>query len=233
MEQKRTLNNMVMIRLDAEYDSLKLKNGTELYIDLSFEPERNATVTGTIWGLPSHLSYCSKPNKNMPWLTSMEAQLGDKCIVYYLSIINALKPQHKRYLLEGEDRYVFVSYEFIFAVIRDDKIIPINGYCLIEPTEDPALVEERERLKKIGLASVVTERRTATHVTYGRVKYLGVPNREYVDENHSDADVDIAVDDVVVIRRTNDIPLQYNLHAKIDGGKPYLRVQRRNIFAKT
>jgi hypothetical protein len=221
-----------MVKLDAEYDSIKLKNGTELYTDLTFEPERNATVTGKIWRLPSHLSYFNEPNRGMPWETPLEAKMGDGVILYYLSVVNALKPKEGRHFIEDGERFVLIPYQFIYCLVRDEKILPINGYVLIEPTEDPAITQEKERAAKLGLELIIGEKRNSKEVIYGRVKYLGIPNRRYVDENASDEGVDVAVGDVVVIRKTNDIPLQYELHAKIDGGAKYYRVQRRNILAK-
>lgn len=232
METKRCLNNYVFIKLDAENDSIKLKNGFELYVDGSFEPEKHATVTGVIFGLPSHLLYSGKANIGMPWETPLEAKIGDRVIVYYLSIINALKPQEQRYILEGKDRYVFIEYQYIYALMRDDKIIPINGYVLIEPVEDSSITQEKDRMKKLGMELVVGGSRSSTNVTYGIVRYAGIPNRQYVDEGHTDEGVDITVGDTVVIRRTNDIPLQYSLHQKINDGKALYRVQRRNILAK-
>jgi hypothetical protein len=71
METKKTLNNMVFIKLDTENTSIKLRNGFELYLDNSFEPEKNATVTGEVMGLPSHLKYYGKPNLDMPCLCDM------------------------------------------------------------------------------------------------------------------------------------------------------------------
>jgi hypothetical protein len=53
-----------------------------------------------------------------------------------------------------------------------------------------------------------------------------------VDEGISDDGVDIHPGDKVVLRKVSDIPLQYPLHAKIDGGKTFWRVQRKNILAK-
>ena len=233
METKRTLNGLVMIKLDPEYNAIKLKNGIELYVDLSFEPERNATVTGKIWGLPSHLYYSGEPNKGLPWETPLEAKMGDGVICYYLSIVNALKPKEGRHFIEDGERYVLIPYQFIYAIIRDGKIYPVNGYVLIEPCENPEVTRQREVMKKIGLEMVETgDKRNSNEVIFGRVKYTSVPNRQYVDDNASDEGVDIAVGDVVVIRKTNDIPLQYELHSKIDGGAKYYRVQRRNILAK-
>jgi hypothetical protein len=217
-----------MIKLDAENNTVK-----GLFVDTTFEPERHTTVTGTIWGLPSHLQYTGKANIGMPWETPLEAKIGDGVIIYYLSVVNALKPKESRYILEDGERFVLIPYQFIYAIIRDGKIYPINGYVLIEPCENPEVTRQREIMKKIGLEMVeIGDKRNSNEVIFGRVKYLGIPNRQYVDENASDEGVDIAVGDVVVIRKTNDIPLQYNLHQKVNEGKPLLRVQRRNIFAK-
>lgn len=228
METKKTLNNLIMIKLDAENDTVK-----GLFVDTTFEPERHTTVTGIIWGLPSHLQYTGKPNIGMPWETPLQAKIGDGVIVYYLSIVNALKPKESRCIIEDGKRFVLIPYQFIYAIIRDGKIIPVNGYVLIEPCENPEVTRQREAMKKIGLEMVEpTDKRNSNEVIFGRVKYTSVPNRQYVDDNTSDEGVDIAVGDVVIIRKTNDIPLQYDLHAKIDGGAKYYRVQRRNILAK-
>ncbi|MBK5202114.1 MAG: hypothetical protein JJE45_00130 [Prolixibacteraceae bacterium] len=227
MDRKRTLNNLILIKLGKENDTVR-----GLFVDTTFDPERHTTVTGTIFGLPSHLYYSGEPNKGMPWQTPLEAKIGDGVIVYYLSIVNALKPKESRCIIEDGERFVLIPYQFIYAIIRDEKIIPANGYVLIEPIEDPAITHDKERMAKLNMELIITEKRNSKEVIYGRVKYAGIANRQYVDEGSSDEGVDIAVDDVVVIRKSNDIPLQYDLHAKIDGGAKYYRVQRRNLLAK-
>jgi hypothetical protein len=232
MKPKVCLNNFVFIKLDPDNTSIKLKNGCELYLDNTFEAEKNAVVTGEIWGLPSHLKYSGKPNLDMPWLCDMELRMHDKVILYYLSVINALNPRNKRYILEGEDKYIFVSYDNVYAIVRGEQVIPVNGFCLIEPVEDPAITRERERMKALGMELVVLGRKISNQVTYGKIKYLGTPNRAYVDEFQSDRGVDVAVGDVVVIRKTHDIPLQYDMHQKINNGVKLFRVQRRNLLAK-
>lgn len=232
MKIKQCLNNLVLIKLDKENDSIKLRNGTELYVDTSFEPERNATVTGEVWGLPSKLSYTGEANIGMPWMTPLELKLGDRVIVYYLSIINALSKEKSRYILEGEDRYVFIPYQNLFVKYGEGFVQPINGYCLIEPCEDPWWTAKKKRLEAIGLEAVRLKEHSNTNVCFGIIRYVSTPNREYVDEGFSDEGVDVSVGDTVVLRKISDIPLQYNLHAKIDDGKKYWRAQRRSILAK-
>lgn len=228
---KLTFGNNALIRLDAENNSIKLKSGFELYIDTSFDAEKHATVSGEVCGLPSHLTYTGKPNQGMPWLTDMEIQEGDRVICYYLAIVNAFKPEQQRYFIKENDRYVFIPYSSIFVVIRGEKIIPINGYCLIEPCDDPFVADTKERLNKLGLELVFLNEKSNVNVTFGKVKYLGKPNREYADEGVSDEGVDVKEGDTVVLRRISDIPLQYPLHQKLDGGKTFWRVQRRKILA--
>jgi len=232
MERKKTFNNLVMIRLDPDNDSIKLKSGFELYIDNTFEPEKHAAVTGEVFGLPSRLKYTGQPNIGMPWLTDMELNYGDHVICYYLAILNAIKPENMRYCFEGNDRYVWIPYSSIFTVYGEGFVKPINGYVLIEPCDDPGLTKTRTRMAKIGLKLVMFETKSNTNVSFGVVRYIGKPNREYVDEGNSDEGVDIQVGDKVVLRRISDIPLQYPLHSKIDGGKLFWRVQRRAIIAK-
>ena len=231
MEYRRTANNYILVKLDPENTSIKLKSGYELYIDTSFDPEKHQVVTGTVWGTPSKLEYTGVANKGLPWQTDMEVKCGDKVVVYYLSIVNALKPEQQRYFFEGGDKYVLITYNNIFTVYGDGFVRPVNGYVLIEPCEDPFLEKTKERIKKLGLEYVQLNTKSNTNVSFGIVRYMGKPNREYVDDGQSDEGVDVKVGDVVVLRKVSDIPLQYNLHAKIDEGKLYYRVQRRKILA--
>ena len=229
-ERHRTLNNFVCIKLDAENDKIKCKNGIELFI---VPTEKDITVTGTVVGLPSKLIYTGEQGKGLEWLTNMELKYGDEVIIYYLSVQIALSPERQNYFIRGNDRFVFIPYDKIFAKIVDGHPAPINGYCLIEPCDDPMNVKVWERMKKIGLfVPFIKERKkTNSHVIWGIVRYVSDPVREYASGD-SDEGVDIAVGDTVVCRKVSDIPLQYELHSKVDDKKIYYRVQRRNIYGK-
>ena len=231
MNYKQTFGNNIMIKLDPENDHIKTKSGFTLYIDTSFDPEKHQVVTGVVCGLPSRLTYTGKPNLGMEWLTDMEIREGDRVIVYYLSVVNALKKEHQRYFFKDDDKYVFVPYSKVFVVIRDGEIIPVNGYVLVEPCEDPFVGDTKKRLAKIGLELVTLNTKSNTNVSFGVVRYVGKPIREYIEDGYTDKGVDVKVGDTVVLRKVSDIPLQYNLHAKLDGGKTFWRVQRRKILA--
>jgi hypothetical protein len=230
MKPRQTFGNHVLIKLDKENDFIKLQNGTTLYIDTSFEPEKHATVTGEVIALPSRLIYTGKPNIGMPWKTPMEVQKGDRVVVYYLSILNALRKESYKAVVEGDDKYVFIQYQNIYALVRENRIIPVNGYCLIEPVENPEWTRLKYRMSKIDLVPVKLTDKSNTEVVYGKVKYCGTPIDEYVD-GYTDKGVNVSPGDIIVMRKISDLPLEYDLHAKIDGGKKYWRVQRRKIFA--
>lgn len=231
MDCKKTFGNHILLKLDAENDHIKLKGGMTLYVDNTYEPEKHQTVTGEVCGLPSHLTYTGAPNQGMPWKTDMELQEGDKVICYYLAILNAFKPEQKRFFTKDNERFVFIPYQSIFVAIRGDQIMPINGYVLVEPCDDPFMENTKKRLQNIGLELVTLNTKSNTHVSFGKVKYLGKPNREYCDEGNTDDGVNVKEGDTVVMRKVSDIPLQYPLHQKLDKGVVYWRVQRRKILA--
>lgn len=231
MQNKRTFGNFVMIELDKANDLIKLKNGVELFIDTTYEPEKHATVTGIVCGLPKKLLYTGIPNQGMPWKTPMELKYGDRVVMYYLAVVNALRPEMMRATVIDGKKYIWVQYQNIFAAVRNNLIIPINGYSLIEPCESPEIQLVNKRIEKAGLTVFRSDTKSLTGVVYGKVKYLGRPNEAYVD-GHTDEGVAINPGDTVVMKKITDLPLEYEMHANIDGGKRYWRVQRRYIFAK-
>lgn len=227
---RMTYDNQVLIKLNPDNDKIKLKNGFELYI---VPEEKDTTVTGTVCTLPSKLKYTGEPNIGMPWLTDIEVEIGDEVIVYYLSVLNALRQEMQKYFIRDNERYIFIPYSSIFVKIKEGKPVPVNGYCLIEPIDDPTYVRIEERLKAIGLVSAVPRRKkTNSHVVFGKVRYISKPNLEYVGGAGSDKGVDIEVGDTVVMKKISDILMQYELHQVVDDKKPYYRVQRRYIYAK-
>jgi len=225
MESYKTFGDYVLVRLDAENDRIKTKNGIELYLDTSYEPEKHVTVTGIVCGVPSRLS------DNIPWKTDIEVQIGDRVIVYYLSVMNAFSKNDPKYFIKNGKRYVFINYRSIFVVIRQEKIIPINGYCLIKPMEDPFWIQTVDKLLKLKIVPVRFDLKSNTKVVFGQVKYLSKPIKEYIG-GQTDEGIDIKEGDNVIMKRVTDVPLQYELHSNIDGGAKYYRVQRRYIYAK-
>lgn len=222
--------NRVKIRLDPENKTIRLKNGLELEIDTSYQPEKHLVLTGTVEGLPMQLIY-SEDGSKMPWETTQELRIGDEVVCYYLGVMNCLAPERRQYTIENGELYVYLRYELIYARVRDNVIQPINGYILAEPADDPEWVRRVRDAEIKGFILPDLRKPNKTHVVYGKVAYVGVPNKRYFNQNQSDKDVNVDVGDVVAMKRVRDIPVEYEYHAKLDGGKKYYRLQRHDILA--
>ena len=230
IEQGKTAGNHVMIELDPENDHIKMKEGGMLYIDTSFEPDKHVTIIGTIKAVPTNLRFDSNNPSLMPWDTNMELEVGDRVIAHYLSIMNSLRPEMRKYWMQDGKRLVFIEYRSIYCIIRDEKIIPINGYILVEPIPDRYIESLKERADTAGLLLAGMNEKNNKRVVYGKVVYIGKPNKRYFDKIYTDEGITIKVGDEVVMRRISDIPVEYEYHAKLDNGRKLYRAQRKDIL---
>jgi hypothetical protein len=222
--------NLVKVKLDPENNKLLLKSGVEVYIDNTFEPEKHLVLLGTVESLPQQLSYSDK-GKKMPWLTDMELQVGDKVVMYYLGVFNCISKERKHYIKEGENTWIFIKYELIYALSRDGEIIPVNGYLLAEPREDPEWERKVMEAEEHNFVMPDLREPSKTHVAYGEIAYVGKPNKMYVNKNFSDDHVEVSPGDKIIMKRVRDIPVEYEYHTKMDGGRKLYRLQRHDILA--
>ncbi len=225
-------NNNVLVRIKDGNDKVILADGkTELFIDTTFEKVKHAVTTGTIVKLPEKLVFDMSvpPRSYMEWETEIEARIGDEVIFDYLVTLECLEsPDEPIIMCEGQ-AYFPVPYHCLYVAKRDvfrwhdDKregvwleqaIIPLNGYCILEPlsADQGDLLPEDFRLKTLGTAA--------------RIKYMGTPNKSYKQEPYSDK-MSVKQGDIVYMERNCDIPLQYELHASLEGDKQFYVCQRR------
>lgn len=230
MKVKRTLSNYVMVKLDPENNVIKTKSGLVLNIDISFEPEKHMVLLGEVTAIPTHLSY-NKNGKYMPWKTEMEIKKGDRVIMYYLAVQNCLAKEQKRYVREGKETSIFISYNNIYAVIRDNKIIPINGYVLVEHVEDPVWINKKKHYEEKNIEIPDLRKLSKTNCTYGKIRYIGKANKEYAHKTLTDGSIDVKEGDVIIMKKVRDIPLEYEYHAKLNNGRKLFRMQRHDILA--
>lgn len=148
-----------------------------------------------------------------------------------MAIQNCLAPEQKKYTREGDDVYIFIKYHNIYAIIEEGNIRPINGYVFVEPVEDPEWIRRVEAAEKLDLELPDLRKPSKTDVTYGKIAYMGEPNECYADDYKSDQFHDEKVGDTVILKRIRDIPVEYEYHAKIDGGRKLFRIQRHDILA--
>lgn len=222
--------NLVKVRLDKENDKIITKSGVSLYLDTSYQPEQHTVLWGTVEALPLQLKYSDRGDA-MPWLTEMDLQIGDRVVMYYMAVFNCLARERRHYIKEGDDTWIFVNYRNIYALVRDGKIIPVNGYVLVEPVEDPEWIRKVMEAEEHNYILPDLRQPSNNDVSYGKVAHTGKPNLLYFQPDLSDDDVDVSVGDPVVLRKIRDIPLEYEYHAKMDDGRKLYRVQRHDILA--
>jgi len=227
---RNTLVNKVCVKLDPENSKIRTKSGVELYVDTTIEKEKHVTRTGEVIAVPKSLH--KKLTDSMPWETDIELQVGDKVVMHYLAVINCIAKTKKHMIREGNDLYIFIDYKNIFMVERDGNIIPVNGYVLVEPEEDPAWIEKIERFKKINIEIPDLRKSSNKNVVFGRIVYIGSKNRRYQEEYKSDEGYNFEVGDVVIMKRIRNVPMEYAYHTRTDNGKTLYRVQRHDILAK-
>jgi len=227
MQIKQTLGNNLCVKLDPENNFIELKSGIKLDVDTSYEPEKHIVRVGEVIAAPTRLI-----QRDLPWTTEVEILKGDKVFMYFLAVQNCLAPEKKNYYREGKDVYIFIKYHNIYAILRDGKIIPVNGYILVEPMEDPYWLRTQKRARMNHLELPDLRKYDKKTVVYGKVAYIGKPNIEYNHPYRTDEHVDVEVGDEIVMGRIRDIPVEYEYHAKIDGGRKLYRIQRHDIMAK-
>jgi co-chaperonin GroES (HSP10) len=216
LTKAKPMSNHVLIKLDKANEKVVMPSGLELWIDISHEPGKHETITGTVVKPPDHLFYKRGKVQSMPWDIDMELIEGDRVWSFYLAVQNAI--EDKRFFKVDETVYVFINYMSVFVAKRDDQIIMLNGYILVSPHENE-LEKEYEH--------IVHEKKESQ---LGVVEHIGSMIREYKDPAKKDAEVEVG--DLVMFTKNSDIPLEYDLHVKFDKGKKFFRMQRSDIVAK-
>lgn len=179
------------------------------------------------------------PYSGMDWKTEMELQIGDKVVMYYLAVDNCMKQgaYEKDYefyhdkMNDRKEEYIWVKYQNIYVAIRDGKIIPINGFVLVEPMENTVHEHKKKEAENRKIKLIRDNKSNNTHAVYGKVAYMGKPNIEYKEGHLSDIGYDnVQVGSEIIMKKISDIPMEYEYHAKVDGGKKLYRIQRHDIL---
>lgn len=214
--------------MDPSLDFIKTKSGMKLYVDTSFEPEKHVVRIGTVMKAPDRII-----DKQSPWITDVEIKEGDRVVMYFLAVQNCMSPEKKTYWVEKGVVYIAIKYQNIYAVIEEGNVKPVNGYILVEPVEDPEWIRLKKLFAMRNMDVPDLRKNSNTNVTYGKIVYMGKPNLSYNDHYKSDEHHNEKVGDTVIMKRIKDIPVEYEYHAQIDGGRKLYRIQRHDILAVT
>ncbi len=199
IEGFKPLNNFVLLGNPTSTEKIG-----GLFIDTTYKPEDHVEIINEVIAVPERLKFNE-------WETEMQLKVGDKVWVNYLSIIKGERVQ------VGGEVYVLVPYEKIILTKRGDDLVMLNGYVLIEPV--------LEETQQSGIIILLKQAKQASQRGY--VRHMGIPNKRYTDESHTD-EIDIKMGDMVGFKHGYNSKLESSYHQTIGD---YWVVQRRNIVA--
>lgn len=214
--------NFVKVKAKTIND-IMLIVGREFFLETSFEKEKHAVTAGEIVEVCDNLLFERGNVHSVEYDTTQELMPGDKVIFHYTAIKNCLF--NKQYEKVGNEYLFFLKYDTIFLAQRGEMTIPVNGWLIVEPIEQVS--------EAVGRILVPTYLQKKISTTKGRVVYAASPLNGYLfDAGKYGADIDIiATGDEVMFKWMYSRPLQYELHARLDQGKKYYRIQRKDCLA--
>lgn len=200
-----------------DYDTQNFIIGDmKLRVDDSYEPGKHQPITGTIVACPETLIYGQDDTQE--WDVPMEVQIGDKVIVDFFYLYDAIENCHTKEILGKQ--CVFLPYNALLCAKRIDTIIPLNGLVLgtaLSP-EDLTIYENLHK------------RKFKHDLRLSKVIHVGARVKEYYYTKESD-DFDPEVGSVVVLDNFCDLPLE-NEGRGIFFDQKVFYFHRKNILGK-
>ncbi len=147
----RAGDNYIIFETDKLFDDHVTINGRDIYFDPMFEPAKHVRTYGTVIQIPHKLTSIPMmqesngvpyPAEKTPYRYKyvkdivMEVQPGDRIYFHFNTIVKMRQNMIREFKdkLGTPIRWWFkVRYDQVICAVRDNRIIPIGGYALIEP----------------------------------------------------------------------------------------------------
>lgn len=242
-------SNMVLVKPTRGNDEFILPNGEKIFLDISYNKEMHAPVTGIVVACPNKIwasdavldeyGEIVSGHLGMQWDVDMELAKDDVVTYSYLSATTVLDPNEGKMIMCENQVYFLIPYEECFVAKRPilgtfnpehggvyNYIIPLNGYCLVEP------VEEKTQQKAGAIILEKSDAFAQQSIRYGKIAYTSKSLiRKYVDGDGAPDIDNVKVGDYIAFDIGCDLLCEYDLHASIEGKKQFYRMQRRHIHA--
>ena len=214
----KILNNYVLVLPDYEhFESIDI-GSIKLELNTSFEREVHQPSSGIVIKTPETLNYSNLPEdkESLLFHTEMEIEVGDRVIFGYNIVPNAIN--HDKCLGTA----VYIKYDELYCAIRDDRVIMLNGYVMVEAIEDYN--------PDIGII-VPDYLQSINHFQRGKVLHIGSPVKKYrmYPELGPDPEGQISKGDEVLFHMQYSIPLQYHMHSFVESKADVYRMQQKDI----
>lgn len=200
-------------------DEITLSNGLKLFYDTYFEETKNAPSTGIVLAVPEKLRYSEKQgDPSLDFDTDMELEIGDTVIFNYLT------QQHVKSegAYDGDGNY-FIHYDKIFVALRGEKVICLNGYVVVEPTQTVIA-------STLKLPTYLKNKKSKMK---GVVRHCGTPVRRYRFFPELPPDETVKEGDNIIFHNMDAVPLQQNqaIHGLLSKDTVLFKMQYKDIVA--
>lgn len=213
----KILNNNVLVMPD--YEHYETTGETGLKLDTSYEVQKHAPTSGIVISVPDQLNYSkNKLDRGvLAFNTTMDVLPGDRVIFGYNVFGNAISDG--RFMND----LIFIKYDSLFCAIRNNRVIMLNGYVIVEAIEDNINGDDFQ---------VPDYMATVNSYTKGKILHVGKGNKEYRYYPHIGPDSDeFKPGQDVLFNMQYSIPLQYQMHSILDTKKELYRMQQKDISA--
>jgi len=235
-------NYVVFKTTSLSNEKVKYK-GMELIRDTSYNPKEHTNISGEVVSVPVRLSSTlpiSQVSKGLPsyhgaspyiyrWLSDIEQQVkvGDKIFFHFNTIVpqNIVQVDGER---ENRTWYIKCRYDQIYCAVRNEEIIMIGGYCLVDPdfqtwedisipTYSNLLGEDGKPLLKPKEQWIVTKTAPTYKYLLGFVRHVGSPVRGDRTE--------VKVGQKILYQKNADFMINVE-------GKDYFLIHQRHIYGR-
>jgi co-chaperonin GroES (HSP10) len=162
--QVKAPNQKLIVRSNDIYDYYVQKGDLKLYVDPLYKRGEHKIICAEVVAVPDALEdWC----RIVP-----EVQVGDKAYFHY----NALREEGA---IPGLQGLFTIEYDFVFAVVRQERIVMIGGKILAEPIFDEGVVDieiDGGTIKgKMTPSGIVTEINSGPKLSVARLAHIGQP----------------------------------------------------------
>lgn len=206
IERLCVTNNNVLIRVDVLPEDGYVLNSGIIIAGSRFNEAGHVARFGVVEKVPEKLKIRGEHEfaGAMEWGTEMELLVGD--VVFFGKMASANSPA-----LIYEDRvYYLINYSEIILTKRNDTIIPLNGYAIVEKV-----------IKGYSANGLELSFGDYQDKRLGVVKYSGSNNSFYYGSDAIDAN--ISVGDTVVFNGGYWTELEYDVFAVLDSKLGYVQ----------
>lgn len=151
--------NNVLVKIKTKYH----KNISNILLTADFNPANQlnpadlVTIVGEIVSLPLSIS----DRRDYKGYTTKDLKVGDTAIfrhdvIYDFTGRTEEEFKYKNSIWYKGEEYWKVDIQKLFGVIRDGKIIMVNGYCMVEDCPPPSTLHLPQTSKKLINTAIAT-----------------------------------------------------------------------------